>query len=109
MKSLQSDPTQWTQASPSVGRLSGFWQGGIHSAEEAASALKLTPKDMKKNKLIDGIIKEPIGGAHSNHEATFKKVKTEIKKHIKVLSAMDPNDLINERIEKFTSMGVVSN
>jgi|TARA_B110000091_G_scaffold65637_1_gene72260 acetyl-CoA carboxylase carboxyl transferase subunit alpha len=85
-----------------------LWRNWDHK-EEAASALKLTPKDMKKNKLIDGIIKEPIGGAHSNHEATFKKVKTEIKKHIKVLSAMDPNDLINERIEKFTSMGVVSN
>ena len=85
-----------------------LWRNWDHK-EEAASALKLTPKDMKKNKLIDGIIKEPIGGAHSNHESTFKKVKTEIKKHIKVLSAMDPNDLINERIEKFTSMGIVSN
>lgn len=85
-----------------------LWRNWDHK-EEAASALKLTPKDMKKNKLIDGIIKEPIGGAHSNHEAIFKKVKIEIKKHIKVLSSMDSNDLINERIEKFTSMGIVSN
>ncbi len=77
--------------------------------EETAASLKLTAKDMKKNKLVDGIIKEPIGGAHSNPEATFKKVKSEIKKHIKSLSALSSEDLINERIEKFTSMGVVSN
>jgi acetyl-CoA carboxylase carboxyl transferase subunit alpha len=64
---------------------------------------------MKKNKLIDGIIKEPCGVSHSDHQATFKKVKTEIKKHIKALSALDSKVLINERIEKFTSMGVVSN
>ena len=85
-----------------------LWRNWEHK-EEAASALKLTAKDMKKNKLIDGIIKEPCGGAHSDHQATFKKVKTEIKKHIKALSALDSKVLINERIEKFTSMGVVSN
>lgn len=85
-----------------------LWRNWEHK-EEAAAALKLTAKDMKKNKLIDGIIKEPCGGAHSDPEATFKKVKTEIKKHIKVLSELKPQELINERIEKFTAMGVVSN
>ena len=74
--------------------------------EIAADALKLTAKDMLKNKLIDGIIKEPLGGAHSNHEETFKIVKREIKKHIKALSVMDPEVRNNERIEKFSSMGV---
>ena len=83
-----------------------LWRNWEHK-EEAASALKLTAKDMKKNKLIDGIIKEPIGGAHSDREATFKKVKSEIKKHIKALSELKPQELIDARIEKFTSMGVV--
>ncbi|MEN8927936.1 MAG: acetyl-CoA carboxylase carboxyltransferase subunit alpha [Flavobacteriales bacterium] len=85
-----------------------LWRNWEHK-EEAAAALKLTAKDMKKNKLIDGIIKEPCGGAHSDPEATFKKVKSEIKKHIKALSALDTQDLIDQRIEKFTAMGVVSN
>lgn len=83
-----------------------LWRNWEHK-EEAASALKLTAKDMKKNKLIDGIIKEPVGGAHSDREATFKKVKSEIKKHIKALSELKPQELIDARIEKFTSMGVV--
>ncbi len=83
-----------------------LWRNWEHK-EEAASALKLTAKDMKKNKLIDGIIKEPVGGAHSDREATFKKVKSEIKKHIKALSELKPQELIDSRIEKFTAMGVV--
>ncbi len=83
-----------------------LWRNWEHK-EEAAAALKLTAKDMKKNKLIDGIIKEPVGGAHSDREATFKKVKSEIKKHIKALSELKPQELIDARIEKFTSMGVV--
>ncbi len=83
-----------------------LWRNWEHK-EEAASALKLTAKDMKKNKLIDGIIKEPVGGAHSDREATFKKVKSEIKKHIKALCELKPQELIDSRIEKFTAMGVV--
>ena len=46
--------------------------------EEAANVLKLTPKDMKENKLIDKIIKEPLGGAHQNREKVFNTVKKEI-------------------------------
>jgi acetyl-CoA carboxylase carboxyl transferase subunit alpha len=61
---------------------------------------------MKKNKLIDGIIKEPIGGAHSDSAAIFKKVKTEILKHLKVLNELTPDERIEARIEKFSSMGV---
>ncbi len=77
--------------------------------EKAASALKLTAKDMLKNKLIDGIIKEPLGGAHADPEAMFKKLKTEIKRNITKLSEIDPQERINNRIEKFGAMGVYSN
>lgn len=82
-----------------------LWRNWEHK-EEAAESLKLTAKDMKKNKLIDGIIKEPLGGAHTNRESTFKKVKAEIQKQLEELEQITPTQRINERIEKFSSMGV---
>ncbi len=75
--------------------------------EKAAEALKLTSHDMSKNGLIDGIIPEPIGGAHRNHEEIFATVKAEILKHLKTLSKTAPEKRIDQRIEKFSSMGVV--
>ncbi len=74
--------------------------------EHAAEALKLTSLDMSELKLIDGIISEPIGGAHSNHPEIFESVKQEIIKHLAVLSKMDPDKRIQQRIDKFCSMGV---
>jgi len=74
--------------------------------ETAADALKLTAKDMKKNGLIDGIIKEPLGGAHANPDAMFEIVKREITKHTKALLKMDPQERVEARMEKFFSMGV---
>ena len=71
-------------------------------------ALKLTPKDLLSNKLIHGIIKEPLGGAHTNHEKIFKIVKKEIKEHLAVLMTMTPEERIEKRIAKFCSMGVVN-
>lgn len=79
-----------------------------NNKERAAEALKLTPKDMMANKLIDGIIPEPLGGAHTNHEEAFKTVKDEILKHLKTLEKLDPKKRVNERIEKFCAMGVVN-
>ncbi len=73
--------------------------------EKAATALKLTAKDMLEQKLIDGIIKEPLGGAHANHEEIFIEVKKVIQKEIKNLQAIKPEDLINQRLEKYVSMG----
>jgi len=74
--------------------------------ETAAEALKLTAKDMKKNKLIDGIIKEPLGGAHVNPEKMFETVKTSLKKNLKALMEIPKDELINERIKKFENIGV---
>jgi acetyl-CoA carboxylase carboxyl transferase subunit alpha len=76
--------------------------------EQAASALKLTAKDMHANKLVDGIIKEPIGGAHSNPEKMFEIVKKEITKHIDKLSDVDTQKRIDTRIKKFCAMGVIN-
>jgi len=77
--------------------------------EKAADALKLTPTDMLGNKLIDGIIPEPLGGAHANPEESFRFVKVEILKHIKELERMNSDAMVKARIEKFCSMGVVKN
>ncbi len=74
--------------------------------EKAAEALKLTAEDMLANKLIDGIIQEPLGGAHSHKEEMFKKVKAEIKKQLKTLVSVPEDELIDSRIKKFGEMGV---
>ena len=74
--------------------------------EKAAEALKLTPNDMKKNKLIDKIISEPLGGAHNDRDKVFKSVKKAIINSFNQLSEKNIDDLINERMNKFTSMGV---
>lgn len=76
--------------------------------EQAAEALKLTAPQMLENKLIDGIIKEPIGGAHANHDEIFSVVKKEILKHLDKLSQLEPDKRVANRIRKFSSMGVVN-
>ncbi len=75
--------------------------------EKAADALKLTAPNMKKFKLIDGIIKEPLGGAHYDYNEAAASLKKEIKKHINALSKLDADKRIEERIEKFSNMGVI--
>ncbi|MBA9077463.1 MULTISPECIES: acetyl-CoA carboxylase carboxyltransferase subunit alpha [Rufibacter] len=76
--------------------------------EQSAEALKLTAKDMLGNKLVDGIIKEPLGGAHVNPEKMVKTLKKKILETIAELEAQSPEDRIMSRIEKFSEMGVVT-
>ncbi|MBM3401245.1 MAG: acetyl-CoA carboxylase carboxyltransferase subunit alpha [Bacteroidetes bacterium] len=76
--------------------------------EKAADCLKLTADDMHKNKLIDGIIKEPLGGAHHNPEEMAKTIQEKITVDLKLLLSRDINEVIHERIEKFCAMGVVT-
>ncbi|MDA8886032.1 acetyl-CoA carboxylase carboxyltransferase subunit alpha [Bacteroidia bacterium] len=73
--------------------------------EQAADSLSLTSDKMLANKLIDGIIHEPLGGAHNDSEAMFKTLKTELKKTIKELTELTPKKLVNSRIKKFSAMG----
>ena len=75
--------------------------------QQAAEALKLTSEDMLSNKLIDAIIKEPLGGAHYDREEVYENVRKVINKELKALLKLDPEKRINTRIEKFCSMGVV--
>jgi acetyl-CoA carboxylase carboxyl transferase subunit alpha len=76
--------------------------------EKAAEVLKLTAVDMLKNKLIDGIIPEPLGAAHSNPEESYKFVKDEILKQLTILQNLPTDKMVKERIQKFCSMGVVA-
>lgn len=73
--------------------------------EQAAEKMKLTSQDMMKLGLIDGVIKEPIGGAHSDPATAYKNVKTAITKSFDELRDMDPAKRVTTRIKKFASMG----
>ena len=84
-----------------------LWRNWDHKME-AAEALKLTGTDMQKLGLVDGIIPEPLGGAHADRDAMFAQVKKEIKKHLNKLVPMDAGKRIDQRIRKFASMGVVN-
>ena len=73
--------------------------------EVAAEQLKLTSEDMLKFGLVDGIIREPLGGAHWNYDEAADNLKTYIKPVLKELEQIDPQERINQRIEKFNKMG----
>lgn len=75
--------------------------------EQAAEVLKLTGKDMLALKLIDGIVKEPLGGAHNDMKWMSQELKKTILTNYKKLSAIPVDDLIQQRIDKFCAMGVV--
>ncbi len=74
--------------------------------QQAAAALKLTAIDMLGNKLIDGIISEPLGGAHQDPETTFNTVKEEIIKQLKELNKLDVDKRIEKRMDKYCDMGI---
>ncbi len=81
-----------------------LWRSWEHK-ETAAEALKLTSKDMLKLKLIDKIIKEPLGGAHYDHVATYDAVRKEVLSAFKELEKLTPKKRIEQRREKFIAMG----
>ncbi len=73
--------------------------------ETAAELLKLTSEDMLSFGLIDGVIKEPVGGAHFAQAAAATAVKKAIKEALNQLVDMDPDERIQQRIEKYSKMG----
>ena len=81
-----------------------LWRSWEHK-EQAAEALKLTSKDMLKNKLIDKIIKEPLGGAHFDRETTFKTVRKELLIAFKKMEKDSSKERIDKRRNKFLEMG----
>jgi len=71
----------------------------------AAEALKITSLDLKENKLIDRIIQEPVGGAHQNYDEAASRLKTAVLEELSTLTAIDPDELVENRREKFRRMG----
>lgn len=84
-----------------------LWRSWEHK-EKAAEALKLTAEDMLKNKLIDGIIPEPLGGAHNDIAATYATLKQRIADELNQLGSIHVDYLIDQRIAKFSAMGAFS-
>lgn len=81
-----------------------LWRSWDHK-EEAAEALKLTPEHMLKFGLIDDIVKEPIGGAHTDPEKMAKTLKTHIKQELSNLLQLSGEQLVTNRISKYEAMG----
>ena len=81
-----------------------LWRSWDHK-EEAADALKLTADDMLGFGLIDEIIKEPIGGAHTDPEKMAKVLRSHIKKEITSLMSLSPDQRIEDRLNKYSNMG----
>jgi acetyl-CoA carboxylase carboxyl transferase subunit alpha len=73
--------------------------------EQAAEALKLTAPDLLEQKIIDRIIEEPLGGAHKDHQAAADTLKSALLEELEKLVKIKPEKLIEERLEKFGSMG----
>jgi acetyl-CoA carboxylase carboxyl transferase subunit alpha len=73
--------------------------------EQAAAVLKLTAEDLEEMNIIDGIIKEPLGGAHRNPDQAAAAVKEKIVTSLEKLSEMSEDELVNTRIEKYSKMG----
>jgi acetyl-CoA carboxylase carboxyl transferase subunit alpha len=81
-----------------------LWRSWDHKIT-AAKALKLTAEDMHNNGLVDGIIREPLGGAHANHAEAVEILKSVIVDSIKELFALETEKRTAQRIEKFCEMG----
>jgi acetyl-CoA carboxylase carboxyl transferase subunit alpha len=81
-----------------------LWRSWEHK-ETAAEALKLTSDDMLNSKLIDKIIKEPLGGAHYDREKVFQTVKKQMIDAFRTLDKINSDQLIETRREKFSNMG----
>ncbi|HEX4999037.1 MAG TPA: acetyl-CoA carboxylase carboxyltransferase subunit alpha [Terriglobia bacterium] len=82
-----------------------LWRDQQHAAE-AAEALKLTPEDLKQFQMIDEIVPEPEGGAHTSHTAMAKSLARTLERQLAELSTMKTEELLSGRYTKFRAMGV---
>ena len=82
-----------------------LWKNRAH-ADTAASALKLTAADLLELGIADGIVPEPLGGAHADPEAAAKLVRDAILKNLAQLKKLSPRQLLDQRYDKFRAMGV---
>jgi len=84
-----------------------LWSDGARGPE-AAEALKLTSADIDSlGVIIDDVIPEPLGGAHNDHAAAAATVKEYLKKHLEELKKLSPEELVEQRYQKFRAMSVI--
>ena len=103
-KVLVLEHAYYTVISPE-GCASILWRDAS-KASEAADALKITGPDLLKHNIIDGIVKEPLGGAHYDYEAMGEELKKDILKSIDEYKNMSVKELKDDRYNKFRRMGV---
>ena len=103
-KVLMLEHSYYTVISPE-GCASILWRDAA-KADVAAEALKITSEDLLGLEIIDGIVKEPLGGAHNDYEAIGNDLKAAIMKEINALKNVEPNKLRDDRYNKFRRMGV---
>jgi len=100
---LMLEHSIYTVASPEASA-SILWRDSS-KAQEAATTMKITAQDLLKFGIVDGIIPEPVGGAHRDHALTLASVGETIEKSLKTLSGLTPNQLRDKRAEKFLAIG----
>jgi acetyl-CoA carboxylase carboxyl transferase subunit alpha len=77
------------------------------AASKAAQALKITAKDLFELKLVDGIIPEPLGGAHTDQEKTSEHLQHHLLKHLQELLQLSPDERLKLRYQKYRAFGHV--
>lgn len=75
-------------------------------APEAAEAMKITAKDLSGLGVVDEVVREPMGGAHRDHERAAAVLRRAIRRHLRELMSMSPEEIVAQRYEKFRRMGV---
>jgi len=88
------------------GAASILWRDSA-KAQDVAAALKITAQDLLGMKIIDGIIPEPLGGAHRGHEAVYSATRDQIRIALSEMKSLDREALRKERHSKFLAMGRV--
>jgi acetyl-CoA carboxylase carboxyl transferase subunit alpha len=84
-----------------------LWKDGKspEMREKAATALRITAQDLVELRVVDEVVPEPIGGAHSNHEVTAATLRDTLIRNLDELKRYKPDKLVRRRREKFLRMG----
>jgi acetyl-CoA carboxylase carboxyl transferase subunit alpha len=81
-----------------------LWKDGSR-AEEAATQLRITAPDLLALKVVDGVVEEPPGGAHQDHDEAARRVGRAISQHLGELSRLSPRELCDDRYDRFRTLG----
>ena len=79
--------------------------GDAAKAPDAAESMRITAPDLLRLGVIDGIVPEPVGGAHRDWEGAASNLREALREHLRPLASMSPDDLVADRYEKFRKMG----